>query len=65
MKSIALAAAFSLAATTAFAGSLVEPIVEAPVEEPEASSGGSSGQGYIGFAIVAVLAIAAIAASGD
>jgi hypothetical protein len=66
MKSIALAAAFSLAATTAFAGSLAEPVVEAPVEEPEArSSGGSSGQGYIGFAIVAILAVAAIAASGD
>ncbi len=64
MKSIALAAALSLAATTAFAGSLAEPVVEAPVAEPEVgSSGGSSGQGYIGFALIAILAIAAVAAS--
>lgn len=65
MKSIALAAAFSLAATTAFAGSLAEPVVEAPVEEPAASSGGSSGQGYVGFAILGVLAVAAIIAAAD
>jgi hypothetical protein len=65
MKSIALAAAFTLAATTAFSGSLTEPVVEAPVVEPEASSssGGSSGQGYIGFGIIAILAVGAIIAA--
>lgn len=68
MKSIALAAAFTLAATTAFAGSLAEPIVEAPVEEaePASSSAGSSGGGGAVIGIVVLLAIgAALAASND
>ncbi len=63
MKSIALAAAFTLAATTSFAGSLAEPVVEAPVAEAETGSSASSGQGYIGFAIIALLAVGAIIAS--
>ena len=42
MKKIALAAAFSLAASTAFAGNLSDPIVEDPViiEETSSSAGG-------------------------
>ena len=69
MKSIALAAAFSLAATTAFAGSLAEPVVEAPVEEAETSSSAgssaSSGNGVL-IPVLVLLAIgAAVAASND
>jgi len=42
MKKLVLAAAFTAAASTAFAGSLEEPIVEAPVivEETQGSSAG-------------------------
>ena len=43
MKKIALAAAFSLAATSAFAGNLADPIIEADpivVEETSSSAGG-------------------------
>ena len=42
MKSIALAAALSLAATTAFAGSYTPPVMEPEVvvEEASSSSGG-------------------------
>ena len=42
MKKLVLAAALSAAASTAFAGSLAEPIVEAPVivEETTGSSAG-------------------------
>jgi hypothetical protein len=67
MKSIALAAAFSLAATSAFAGSLAEPVVEAPVMAAEegSSSAGSSGGGVL-VPLLVILAIgAAVAASND
>ncbi|AVO37869.1 hypothetical protein [Pukyongiella litopenaei] len=42
MKKLVLAAAFTAAASTAFAGSLAEPVVEAPVivEETQGSSDG-------------------------
>lgn len=42
MKKIALAAAFSLAASTAFAGNLSDPIIEEPViiSETSSSAGG-------------------------
>ncbi len=42
MKKIALAAAFSLAATSAFAGNLSDPIIEdvVVVEETSSSAGG-------------------------
>ena len=42
MKKLVLAAALSAAASTAFAGSIAEPIIEAPVIVEEAS-GSSSG----------------------
>jgi len=68
MKSIALAAALSLAATTAFAGSLSEPVVEAPVVEAEtgssAGSSASSGGGII-LPIVLIAAVAAVVAAND
>ena len=42
MKKLVLAAALSAAASTAFAGSVADPIIEAPVvvEETRGSSGG-------------------------
>ena len=42
MKKLVLAAALSAAASTAFAGSLADPVIEAPVivEEATGSSGG-------------------------
>jgi hypothetical protein len=41
MKKIALATAFSLAASTAFAGNMEAPMMDAPVvEESSSSSGG-------------------------
>lgn len=66
MKSIALAAALSLAATTAFAGSLAEPVVEAPVAEAEegSSSAGSSGGGIL-IPLLVILAIGAAVAAND
>lgn len=43
MKSIVLAAAFSLAATSAFAGAMSEPVMEPIVMEEKASSSSSGG----------------------
>ncbi|MGR3756647.1 MAG: hypothetical protein ACU0AT_05395 [Tranquillimonas sp.] len=42
MKKVALAAVLSIAATSAFAGGLAEPVMEAPVivEETTSASGG-------------------------
>ncbi|WP_298294956.1 hypothetical protein [uncultured Litoreibacter sp.] len=40
MKKIALATAFSLAASTAFAGGLSDPIIEDPIEVETSSSAG-------------------------
>ena len=57
MKKLALAAAFSVAATGAFAGSMEEPMVEAPVIVEEQSS--SSNPGWV----VPVLVLAVIAAA--
>lgn len=43
MKKIALAAALSMAATTAFAGGMAEPIMEEPVIEEKAASTSAGG----------------------
>ncbi|MBS0564403.1 MAG: hypothetical protein JSR87_08025 [Proteobacteria bacterium] len=59
MKKIVLAAALSLAATTAFAGGMAEPVMEpAPVEAKAASS--SSG---ILIPVLLLLVVAAAVAS--
>ncbi len=42
MKKLVLAAALTVAASTAFAGSMADPVVEPEVVETEASSSGSS-----------------------
>lgn len=57
MKSIALAAALSLAATSAFAGAMSEPVMEPVVIEEAASS--SSGGGVLVPLIVLLVVWAA------
>ena len=61
MKKIALAAAFGLAASTAFAGNMSEPVMEmAPVVVMEETAGSSSGSGLIlPLIIIALVAAAA------
>ncbi|MFD2738378.1 hypothetical protein ACFSUD_02235 [Sulfitobacter aestuarii] len=56
MKKLVLAAALSGAASTAFAGSLAEPIIEAPVIVEEAA-GSSSG------VLIPLLLLALVAAA--
>lgn len=61
MKKIALAAALSLAATSAFAGGYEEPVVEPVIIEEDT---GSSGNGlWIPLLIFAIIAGAAAASS--
>lgn len=55
MKKIALAAALSVAATTAFAGGMAEPVMEPTVVEAGASSSGGI--------IVPLLLLVAVAAA--
>lgn len=59
MKKIALAAAFAGAASAASAGSLADPIIEAPVIVEEASS--SSNGIWLPLVLLAIIA-AAVAA---
>ena len=59
MKKLVLAAAFTAAASTAFAGTVVEPIIEPPVIVEETT--GSSG----GFVLPLILLAVVIAAVGD
>ncbi len=56
MKSIALAAALSIAATAAFAGGMNQPVMEPVVVEQQASS--SSGGGII-LPLIVLLVLAA------
>ena len=56
MKKLVLAAALSAAASTAFAGSLADPIIEAPVIVEEAS--GSSGGILLPLILLALVAAA-------
>ncbi len=57
MKKLALAAALSVAATTAFAGGLVEPVMEPEVVEAATSS--SAGGIIIPLLLLIVIAAAA------
>ncbi len=54
MKSIALAAAISLAATSAFAGALSDPVME-PVVVEDAASSASGGGALIPLIVMLVL----------
>ena len=62
MKKFALAAAFGVAASTAFAGGMSDPVIEmAPVEIIETTSSSSSGGGLIVPLILVALIAAALA----
>jgi len=62
MKKFALAAAFGLAASTAFAGNMSEPVMEmAPVVVMEEAAGSSSSAGLIIPLILLALVAAAVA----
>lgn len=61
MKKIALAAALSLAATSAFAGGLVEPVTEPEVVETTTQA--SSSAGGIIVPLLVLLLVAAAASS--
>lgn len=56
MKKLVLAAALSAAASTAFAGSLADPVIEAPVIIEEVT--GSSGGAVLPLLLLALVAIA-------
>ena len=58
MKKIALAAALSVAASTAFAGNMSAPIMEAPITVEEAKAASSSSNVIVPLLILAVLAAA-------
>jgi hypothetical protein len=57
MKKIALAAALSVAATTAFAGGVVEPVADAPAVEKVTTS--SAGGYLVPLLLLVALAVAA------
>ena len=58
MKKLVLAAALTAAASTAFAGNMAEPVIEAPVIVEETASS-SAGGIAIPLLLLAVLAVAA------
>lgn len=58
MKKLVLAAALTAAASTAFAGNMAEPVIEAPVIVEEASSS-SAGGVLVPLIILAVIAAVA------
>jgi hypothetical protein len=60
MKKIALAAALSIAATTAFAGGMVEPVME---PEPVVEKAASSSAGGIIVPLLVLLLVAAAASN--
>ena len=62
MKKIALAAALSVAASTAFAGGMATPIMEAPVVVAPAAPTSSSNGGLL-IPILLLLVLAAAAAN--
>ena len=57
MKKIALAAALSVSASTAFAGNMEAPVMEAPIIVEEAAAGSSAG------IVVPLLILAVVAAA--
>ena len=61
MKKIALAAALSVAASTAFAGNMHAPIMEAPIVVEGAVKGSSSSGILVPLLILAIVAAAAAA----
>lgn len=62
MKKLVLAAAISLAATSAFAGNLKKPVMEAPVAVQEAKKTSSSSPIVVPLILLAIV-VAAVASS--
>ncbi len=58
MKKLVLAAALTAVATTASAGSYVEPVMEAPVVVEETNASSSSKAVWIPLVVLAVIAAA-------
>ncbi|MDH2326870.1 hypothetical protein [Falsirhodobacter xinxiangensis] len=64
MKKFALAAALSVAATSAFAGGMAEPVIEQPVMAPAVvEEDTSSSAGGVVVPLLLLLVVAAAAAS--
>lgn len=61
MKKLVLAAALSAAASTAFAGSYAEPIIEAPVIVEETAASSSAAGVWIPLVLLAIVAAVVIA----
>ncbi len=61
MKKLVLAAALSVAASTAFAGNLSEPVIEAPVIVEETSASSSSAAIWVPLVLLAIVAAVIIA----
>ena len=59
MKKLALAAAISLAASSAFAGNLKKPVMEAPVVVQKAKQTSSSSAALVPLLLLAVVVAAA------
>ena len=56
MKKLVLAAAFTAAASTAFAGSMSEPVMEAPVVVEETAASSSAVGIWVPLLLIAVIA---------
>jgi hypothetical protein len=65
MKNVILAAAIAVTASSSFAGSLAEPIMEVPVIMEEASSASSSSGLLIPLLLIAILAAAMSSSGGN
>ncbi len=61
MKKLVLAAALTAAASTAFAGNMAEPVMEAPVVVEETNASSSAAGVWVPLVVLAVIA-AAVAA---
>ncbi len=61
MKKLVLAAALSAAASTAFAGSYAEPVIEAPVIVEETAASSSAAGVWIPLVLLAIVAAVVIA----
>ncbi len=56
MKRLVLAAAFTAAATTGFAGNIEEPVIEAPVIVEETAASSSAAGVWVPLVLLAVVA---------
>lgn len=61
MKKLVLAAALSAAASTAFAGSYAEPVIEAPVIVEETAASSSAAGVWVPLVLLAIVAAVVIA----